>query len=231
MVQEHRRRRVGGSVIKRVGRRVVAPFATLPMASDVRLGAAFRVLAKGRWPGAHVTDVARLFRLALEQHEPGARHHAVAEEGHLGSQDRQSGGAGLGLSVRLLSSDEVTSSMGRLRTSLFSTSVERMDGQEAGLGADRPRSHSGPAAHERGCGRCALMNGDAATSRLLRRPTIPRRAHLRRRFLLGKVTVLFEAAGFELVDRNFPLEGQLVSIDTEDLEKYFRRNFPLKTTP
>jgi nucleoside-diphosphate-sugar epimerase len=34
-----------------------------------------------RWPAAHVLDVARLYRLALEKQEPGARYHAVAEEG------------------------------------------------------------------------------------------------------------------------------------------------------
>jgi nucleoside-diphosphate-sugar epimerase len=34
-----------------------------------------------RWPAAHVSDVARLYRLALEQHEAGARYHAVGEEG------------------------------------------------------------------------------------------------------------------------------------------------------
>jgi nucleoside-diphosphate-sugar epimerase len=34
-----------------------------------------------RWPAAHVTDVARLYRLALEKAAPGSRYHAVAEEG------------------------------------------------------------------------------------------------------------------------------------------------------
>jgi nucleoside-diphosphate-sugar epimerase len=34
-----------------------------------------------RWPAAHVLDVAGLYRLALEKGEPGARYHAVAEEG------------------------------------------------------------------------------------------------------------------------------------------------------
>jgi nucleoside-diphosphate-sugar epimerase len=34
-----------------------------------------------RWPAAHVSDVARLYRLAIEQIEPGARYHAVDEEG------------------------------------------------------------------------------------------------------------------------------------------------------
>lgn len=34
-----------------------------------------------RWPAAHVVDVARLYRLALEKGEAGSRYHAVAEEG------------------------------------------------------------------------------------------------------------------------------------------------------
>jgi nucleoside-diphosphate-sugar epimerase len=34
-----------------------------------------------RWSAAHVLDVARLYRLALEKREAGARYHAVAEEG------------------------------------------------------------------------------------------------------------------------------------------------------
>lgn len=33
------------------------------------------------WPAAHVLDVARLYRLAIEKAEPSARYHAVAEEG------------------------------------------------------------------------------------------------------------------------------------------------------
>lgn len=34
-----------------------------------------------RFAAAHVLDVARLYRLAIEKGEPGARYHAVAEEG------------------------------------------------------------------------------------------------------------------------------------------------------
>jgi len=34
-----------------------------------------------RWSAAHVVDVARLYRLALEKQEAGAKYHAVAEEG------------------------------------------------------------------------------------------------------------------------------------------------------
>lgn len=36
---------------------------------------------RNRWPAAHVLDVARLYRLALEKREAGSRYHAVAEEG------------------------------------------------------------------------------------------------------------------------------------------------------
>lgn len=36
---------------------------------------------KNRWPAAHILDVARLYRLALEKAQPGAKYHAVAEEG------------------------------------------------------------------------------------------------------------------------------------------------------
>ncbi len=34
-----------------------------------------------RWPAAYLLDVARLYRLAIEKAEPGAKYHAVAEEG------------------------------------------------------------------------------------------------------------------------------------------------------
>jgi nucleoside-diphosphate-sugar epimerase len=34
-----------------------------------------------RWPAAHVSDVARLYRLVIEKAEPGAIYHAVDEQG------------------------------------------------------------------------------------------------------------------------------------------------------
>jgi nucleoside-diphosphate-sugar epimerase len=36
---------------------------------------------QNRWPAAHVSDVARLYRLALEKGSAGARYQAIAEEG------------------------------------------------------------------------------------------------------------------------------------------------------
>ena len=36
---------------------------------------------RNRWPAAHVSDVARLYRLAIEKKKSGSRYNAVAEEG------------------------------------------------------------------------------------------------------------------------------------------------------
>jgi nucleoside-diphosphate-sugar epimerase len=36
---------------------------------------------RNRWPAAHRDDVALLYRLAIEHKKPGARYHAVAEQG------------------------------------------------------------------------------------------------------------------------------------------------------
>ena len=67
-----------------------------------------------RWPAAHVTDVARLYRLALDRHEPGARWHAVAEEGVPVRQIAEVIGAGLGVPVKSVSPDEAAEHFGWL---------------------------------------------------------------------------------------------------------------------
>ena len=53
------------------------------------------------WSAAHVLDVARLYRLALEKHEAGAKYHAVAEEG-VAMRDIAEA-IGRGLKVRVVS--------------------------------------------------------------------------------------------------------------------------------
>jgi nucleoside-diphosphate-sugar epimerase len=67
-----------------------------------------------RWPAAHVTDVARLYRLALEKHESGARWHAVAEEGVPLRKIAEAIGAGFRVPVRSLSPDQAAEHFGWL---------------------------------------------------------------------------------------------------------------------
>ena len=67
-----------------------------------------------RWPAAHVSDVARLYRLALEQHEAGAKYHAVAEEAVCIRDIAESLGRGLDLPVKSLSPEEAQAHFGWL---------------------------------------------------------------------------------------------------------------------
>ena len=67
-----------------------------------------------RWPAAHVLDVARLYRLALEKAQAGARHHAVAEEGIPVRDIADVIGRGLGVPVVALSPAQAADHFGWL---------------------------------------------------------------------------------------------------------------------
>jgi nucleoside-diphosphate-sugar epimerase len=69
---------------------------------------------QNRWPAAPVVDVARLFKLALEKHEAGARYHAVAEEGIPMRDIAEAIGRGLKVPVRSISAEEAASHFGWL---------------------------------------------------------------------------------------------------------------------
>jgi nucleoside-diphosphate-sugar epimerase len=67
-----------------------------------------------RWCAAHVDDVARLYRLALEAAEPGARYHAVAEEGVSMRAVAEAVGRGLGVPAVSLTAAEAPGHFGWL---------------------------------------------------------------------------------------------------------------------
>jgi nucleoside-diphosphate-sugar epimerase len=59
-----------------------------------------------RWPGAHVLDVAHLYKRVLEKGEAGSRYHAVAEEGIPAREIAEVIGRGLKVPVVSLSPEE-----------------------------------------------------------------------------------------------------------------------------
>jgi nucleoside-diphosphate-sugar epimerase len=67
-----------------------------------------------RYPAAHVLDVARLYRLALEKREAGARYHAVAEEGIPVRQIAEVLGRGLKVPVVAMSPEQAAGHFGWL---------------------------------------------------------------------------------------------------------------------
>lgn len=67
-----------------------------------------------RWPATHVLDTARLYRLALEKQEAGARYHAVAEEGVTLRDIAEVIGRGLKVPVVAMSPEEATAHFGWL---------------------------------------------------------------------------------------------------------------------
>lgn len=65
-----------------------------------------------RWAAGHVSDVALLYRLAIERAQPGARWHAVGEEGITARAIAETVGAGLGLPVASIAPEETPAYFG-----------------------------------------------------------------------------------------------------------------------
>lgn len=65
-----------------------------------------------RWAAGHVGDAAVLYRLAIEAAEPGARWHAVGEEGVSAREIAETVARGLGLPAVSLSGEEVPAEFG-----------------------------------------------------------------------------------------------------------------------
>ncbi|WP_445191521.1 SDR family oxidoreductase [Sphingomonas sp. Tas61C01] len=80
-----------------------------PLVAEARRAGAIAYVGEGqaRWSAAHVSDVARLYVLALERGEPGARYHASVEEGVTARAIAEAIGTGTGLPVRSIAPDEI----------------------------------------------------------------------------------------------------------------------------
>ncbi|TCQ08529.1 SDR family oxidoreductase [Sphingomonas sp. PP-CC-3A-396] len=80
-----------------------------PLVAEARRAGAVAYVGEGRtrWSAAHVSDVAKLYVLALERGEPGARYIASVEEGVTARAIAEAIGQGTGLPVRAIEADEV----------------------------------------------------------------------------------------------------------------------------
>jgi nucleoside-diphosphate-sugar epimerase len=70
---------------------------------------------RNRWPAAHVGDVARLYRLAIEKARPNAKYHAVGEEGVPVRDIAEAIGRRLNLPVKSITPEEVPAFFGWLK--------------------------------------------------------------------------------------------------------------------
>ncbi|MEM5435995.1 SDR family oxidoreductase [Paraburkholderia diazotrophica] len=67
---------------------------------------------RNRWPAGHLSDVVRLYRLAVEKGERGARYHAVGEEGISSREISEALGRGMKLPVVSLAQEEAQAHFG-----------------------------------------------------------------------------------------------------------------------
>jgi nucleoside-diphosphate-sugar epimerase len=80
-----------------------------PLITEARRAGTVAYVGEGqtRWSAAHISDVAKLYVLALEKGEPGARYNASVEEGVTARAIAEAIGQGTGLPVRSIAADEV----------------------------------------------------------------------------------------------------------------------------
>jgi nucleoside-diphosphate-sugar epimerase len=74
---------------------------------------------QNRWSAAHVSDVTRLYGLAWDKNESGAKYHAVGEEGVSTRDIAETIGRGLKIPVKSISPEEAQSHFGWL--AMFAT--------------------------------------------------------------------------------------------------------------
>ena len=92
---------------------LISPFIDIAREKGV---SAYLAEGANRFSAAHVSDVARLYRLALEKGQRNARYHAVAEEGVTLRAIAEVLGAGLGLPVVSIPADRASDHFGYMAT-------------------------------------------------------------------------------------------------------------------
>ena len=75
---------------------------------------------RNHWSAGHVSDAARLYRMALERNEAGAKYHAVGEEGVPMRDIAESIGRGLKIPAKSIAPEEAQAHFGWL--AMFATS-------------------------------------------------------------------------------------------------------------
>lgn len=85
-----------------------------PMIQIARTRGSMAYVGKGqnRWSAAHISDVARLYALALDKHHAGARWHAVAEEGVTARDIAETIAAGMGIPAISVAPEDMAAHFG-----------------------------------------------------------------------------------------------------------------------
>ena len=93
-----------------------------------------------RWPAVHVLDTARLYRLALEKGDAGARYNAVGEEGVPFREIAEAVGRGLKVKVIAKSPAEASDHFGWLGffMGIDCPGLKRANAGAAGMASDGP---------------------------------------------------------------------------------------------
>jgi nucleoside-diphosphate-sugar epimerase len=90
---------------------LVSPYAMISRQKGL---AAYVGDGLNRWPAAHVSDVARLYKLAVEQGKAGERFNAVDEEGVAAKDIAAAIGRGLGVPTASLTPEQASAHFGWL---------------------------------------------------------------------------------------------------------------------
>jgi nucleoside-diphosphate-sugar epimerase len=114
----------------------LVPYATA-VAREKRVSA-YVGDGRNRWPAAHVSDVARLYRLAFEKGETGAIYHAVDEEGVSMKEIAEALGRGLKVPVKSIRPAETEAHFGWLAVFMGKTYRRRARLRGRNLTGSRP---------------------------------------------------------------------------------------------